>query len=690
VDRPVDEEPRQRRRDGRSLHERRALVAIAVAFAIAGCGERLGPPRKRPPPVVDAFPALRVPGPLSPRAASYAIAVRYDATARSFSGRETLTWKNTGGSAVRTLPFHLYLNGFKNETTRFWRSTGGRHRTATGGAWGWIEVTSIKIAGEELRPAARHLGEDETVLEVPLATPVEAGATVQVELAFAAQLPEVFARTGYKGAFAMVAQWFPKVGVRVGAPGFERWHCPNFHGATEFFADFGTYDVELTVPDTHVVAATGVLTAAADNGDGTRTLTYRAEDVHDFVWMIDPHMEVLTGQARVGDGTVTVRVYHRPRQRGFARRHLAAAIGAVEQFSELLVPYPWPVMTIVDPPPEAEGAQGMEYPTLVTTAGDHLFMRPGIRVPEYVTIHEVGHNWFQGILASNEVEEAWLDEGVNEWADGVVMARLYDEKRSALDWMGWQAESFRVRKAMVGSLDGLPSPIATAAYAFSDLDSYGRATYDKTMRALRTLELTVGRDRFATAVQAYAKAWSFRHPTGRDFFAALEGSLGEELRWFVAPAFYGNGTVDFALEEARCVPQHPPRGVFGDGAGRRTVAVDDSPDTGTWTCEVLVVNTGAIPAPVDVELTFADGSRQRIRWNEPGGWDARDGSRWHRYTIDRSSPLAAVEIDPDGKVLLADGVVDDHQRLGADNRASWRAGARVGSWIQTAMQVVGL
>ena len=129
------------------------LVAIAIASAaiatgamLAGCGERLGPPHQRPLPVVDAVPALRIPGPHTERAASYAIDARYDATARSLTAREVLTWKNTGASAVTTLPFHLYLNGFKNETTVFWRETGGHHRTSKAGAWGWIDVTSIKIA----------------------------------------------------------------------------------------------------------------------------------------------------------------------------------------------------------------------------------------------------------------------------------------------------------------------------------------------------------------------------------------------------------------------------------------------------------------------------------------------------------------------------------------------------------------
>ena len=669
---------------------RQLAVLAAIVLGVTACGDRLGPPRERPLPGIDPFPALRVAGPHTARAASYALDARYDASAHKLTGREVLTWINTGDSAVTTLPFHLYLNGFKNDATVFWRSTRGTARGVHAGTWGWIEVTSIKLAGAELRPAAHFVGEDETVLEVALPAPVAAGATIELELIFEAQLPEVFLRTGYKGAFAMVAQWFPKLGVRVGSPGFETWHCPTFHGATEFFADFGSYDVRLTVPSTHVVAATGVLTAAKDNGDGTRLLTYRAEDVHDFAWMIDPYMEVLTGLAQVDGGTVEVRVYHRPRQREFARRHLAAGIGAVEEFSKMLVPYPWPVMTVIDPPPEAGGAAGMEYPTLVLTAGDHVLMRSGIRVPEYITIHEIGHNWFQGLLASNEFEEAWLDEGVNEWADGVVMARLYGEKQSAVDWMGWQGEAFRLRKARGAALGDLPAPIATAAYAFSDLAAYGDATYDKTMHALRTLENVVGRDRFAQAMQAYAKDWAFKHPTGRDFFASLERGLGEELRWFVAPAFYGTGAVDFSVRSATCTPQHPPRGVFGEGAGRRTVSPDASRDTGTWSCEVIVVNTGQVPAPVDVEFRFKDGSHQRVRWNDPDGWDARDGSHWHKYVIARSSPLAEIEIDPDGKVLLRDHVTDDHVRLDGDNRAAWRAGARLSFWTQSAMQLVGL
>jgi hypothetical protein len=492
----------------------------------------------------------------------------------------------------------------------------------------------------------------------------------------------VFARTGWKGEFMMVAQWFPKIGVRVGPPGAERWHCAPFHLYSEFFADFGTYDVTLTVPATHVIAATGVLTQASDNGDATHTLVYRAEDVHDFVWMADPYMQVVKGTAKVAGGDVEVRVYHRPAQREFARRHLAAGIGAIEIFSELFVPYPWPVMSIIDPPVGADGAAGMEYPTLVTTAGDGWYSRPGMRLPEYVTIHEVGHNWFQGILASNEVDEAWMDEGVNEWADGEVIARLYGERAGIIDWMGVTLELHRLRRAVTSPLASLPSPIATASWAFVDDGAYGEATYAKTALALKTLENLVGRDAFLAAMKGYAETWAFRHPTGSDFFAAISGALDQDLSWFWGPVFHGTGAADYAVRSASCRPRREPRGVFGSGEERRVVV--DTDDTGTFQCEVVVVNDGTVSVPVDVEMRFADGTHVRERW------DDRNGGRWHRFEFDRSSKLTEVEIDPDRRVLLADDPLDDHVRLDSDARASWRAAARVGFWTQTGMQVLGL
>ena len=641
-------------------------------------------------PKIDSSLALRGGGAArSSRIANYKIEARLDPVRHQIAASETLTWTNTGQSAVDTLPFHLYLNGFKNEQSLFMRSSRGELRSARASTtgWGYLQIESVHVAGADLtaklHPPA-SAGTDESVVELPLAEPLAPGATIEVAFKFTAQLPEVFARTGYKGEFHMVGQWFPKIGVRVGAPGAERWECQPFHVNTEFFDDFGTYDVALTVPTTHTVAATGVLTNAVDAGHGLRTLTYHAEDVHDFAWMADPYMEVMSGQAKLaGDGSVEVRVYYRPEQRHFARRHLQAGIGAIEKFSAMFVPYPWPIMSVIDPPVDAAGgAGGMEYPTLVTTSGDSVFARPGIRFPEFVTVHEVGHNWFQGLLASNEAEEAWLDEGVNEWADYHVMAELYGPRTSGIDWQGWQAEIGGLIRSVTARPGDSPSPIATAAYAFVDPAAYAESTYIETSQALLTLEHTVGSQRFAAAMKAYSKAFAFHHPTGRDLFDTLGAELGQDLSWFFGPTFHEVGALELKLRRAACRPTHPPRGVFGEGSAKKTVTEVEAPDASVWSCEIVVQNTGRIHVPIDIELKFADGSSKQVRW------DDRGTATWERFVVERSSRLVEVWLDPENKLAL-DNPTPHHFRLDGDGAAALRAGAWYGSLAQTLMQIVG-
>ncbi|MBA3393691.1 MAG: M1 family metallopeptidase [Deltaproteobacteria bacterium] len=661
------------------------VIALAVAAigAQSGCRSDPGAPRVRAMPTLDRKPALRGDGAArSPRIANYKIVATLDAELHRIVATETLTWTNTGTSAVTTLPFHLYLNAFKNESSLFMRSSRGQGRDQMRGAqvgtWGWIQIDSVQVGGVELAPKLVYPGlPDESVVELTLPAAVEPGATVEVHFKFTAQLPEVFARTGYKGEFHMVGQWFPKIGVRVG----ERWECRPHHASSEFFADFGTYDVELTVPSTYVVAATGVLANVTEAPGGTRTYTYRAEDVHDFAWMADPYMDVMTGHAKVEDGKVEVRVLYRPEQKPFARRHLQAAIGAIERFSASYVPYPWPIMTVIDPPVEAAaGAGGMEYPTLVTTAGDSVFTRKGIRLPEYVTIHEIGHNWFQGLLASNEPVEPWLDEGVDEWASAKVMNDLYGSRASMIDWMDWHAEVVALRRA-AGEPGALPSPMATAAYAIVDGQAYGEASYTRTMRALKTLENLVGPTKFAAAMKVYAQTFAFKHPTGRDLFETLSRELGQDLTWFIGPVWHDVGALELGLRTAECWKAHPPRGVFD--VTKKPVTEKEARETGSYICEVVVTSTGTVHVPVDIELRFADGSTQRVRW------DDRGHASWERFTIERSSRLTEVWIDPDNKVLL-DSPFRHQYRVDGEGAASLRAAARLAAIAQTLMQVVGL
>ena len=661
---------------------------LPLVLALAACGHDHGPPHVRKMDRPDGSPALRGGGTArSPRIANYKIDVRLDAVRHQLAATETLTWTNTGASAVDKLPFHLYLNAFKNESSLFMRSSRGEMRgaKASDSAWGWITVDSLQIAGVELASKLKLVAPpDETVAELPLATPIAPGQTVDINFKFSAQLPEVFARTGYKGEFNMVGQWFPKIGVRTGPPGLEQWQCAALSANTEFFADFGVYDVKITVPSTYTVAATGVLTQASESPGGTRTFDYHAEDVHDFAWAADPFFNTRSQDVTVDGGPpVHVKVYFRNEQLDFALRHLQAGVGAIEKFSADFVPYPWSQMTIIDPPIDAAaGAGGMEYPTLVTTEGDSVFIRPGMKFPEYVTVHEVGHNWFQGILASNEPEEAWMDEGINEWADAHVMTDLYGARTSGIDQYGFQADIVALRNTIVDDPSSLPQPIATAAYAFLDTTAYAETTYDYTMRAMLTLEHEVGSAKFMAAMKAYAKAFAFKHPTGADLFATLSHELGDDFSWFFGPAFQQVGGAKYKIHSTACRQAHDIRGVVADGTGKKTRTETEAPDTGTWVCEVVVENTGPVHVPVDVELRFADDSTQRMHWDDKGN------GTFERFTVEHSTKLAAVRIDPDNLEMI-DSPLHHAYRVDGEGAASLRAGARIASWAQTLMQLVG-
>jgi hypothetical protein len=661
-------------------------LALGVALMVVGCrGGR--DPADQPLPAPDTRPPVQRPGPPPPAVASYRIDATLDVDQHLINATQTLTWRNTGKKPVAELPFHLYLNAFKNDQSVFMRESRGRHRRARASRrhWGWIEVDAIRVAGADLTGKARFPGPDETVVEVPLAAPVAPGATVEVAMSFHAQLPEVFARTGFKRDFMLVGQWFPKIGVRVEADGQERWHCEPFHVMSEFFADFGNYDVSLTVPDTHVVAATGMLVKVKDNPDSTRTLQYRAESVHDFVWMADPYMQVISGKATIQTGEVEVRVYFRPEQREFAERHLSAGIGAIEQFSRLLLPYPWPRMSIIDPPPDAAaGAGGMEYPTLVTTASDGVFAPEGVRLPELVTIHEVGHNWLQGILATNEVDDAWLDEGINQYVDGVVMEALYGEN-SIIDWGGFRASYYALQTAVDMEYRAIPEPIAQRSFDFVDGRAYGTATYGKTASMMRTLEKAIGSERFLAALRGYAEKHAFTHPREADLVAALEQGTGAKLDWFLTPALHQpGGAADLGVRSASCRRKREPQGVFGRGAGRKLVDSEPAADA-PYVCVVDVENLGRVPAPVQIEITFTDGERVRRRWDDRGV-----GPRWQRYELEHPTPIAEVLIDPDGEVALDDGRLRRGLRLFVEGEPAARAAIHGQAWTQTAMQVLGL
>jgi len=246
----------------------------------------------------------------SPRNASYRLKATLDEKAHRVIGQGTLTWRNLERKPCDKLVFHLYQNAFKNLASTFVFESGASLRGAEmpEHGYGAIDLSTLRLNGRDVVSSA-VLGD--TLLTLPLATPLDPSAIAEVEFSGSVQLPKAFARSGWADTYHAVTQWFPKIGVWDCSDGEAcGWRAHQYHGVTEFFADFGVYDVEIDVPRATQVGATGVLVAERLTDD-RRIVSYHAEDVHDFAFFADPAFVEIKDSVDDGQGPIQVRLLSR-------------------------------------------------------------------------------------------------------------------------------------------------------------------------------------------------------------------------------------------------------------------------------------------------------------------------------------------------------------------------------------------
>jgi Peptidase family M1 domain len=642
---------------------KRFLTALALAFvALAARGEDLTPP-----------------------IASYRINCRLDTEKKTVEGTEVLTWKNTTSRPADTLQFHLYLNAFRNTRSTFMRESAGvshGQRMAPGG-WGAETISRmIGADGTDLAANLRFIApddgntDDRTVAEIPLPKPVAPGETFTATIDFVSRLPRVFARSGYKGDFFFVAQWFPKIGVFTDAG----WNCHQYHAHSEFFADFGDYDVEIDVPatDRGKVGATGELVEERDAPGGRLIEHFRQESVHDFAWTADPDYLVLTDRfAENGLPQVALTLLLQPEHRLQADRYFRAAKVALAGFGRRFGPYPYKTLTIVDPPWGARGAGGMEYPTLIS-CGTSLFAPRDVLSPEGVTVHEFGHQYFYGLLASNEFEEAWLDEGFNSWATAEVLTEAYGTTHPVLSVFGYPIVFHSIPILPLDlrrSYFALASKdvLATPSWKFESAATYG-LVYSKTAYTLATLERLMGAGVMARVMRAYCDRFRFRHPTTRDFIETVNQVTGRNWDWFFDQTFFSSGTVDYAVERASCIPSPPELGLIEESGRNVEQTRATAPPAKGWRTEVVVERRGEVSLPVDILLRFVGGATYRTTWPGKG--------RWVKFRVADGPRLAEVIVDPDQKLLLDTDRNNNAYRVRSDAAAANFWTARAIFWME--------
>jgi len=579
--------------------------------------------------------------------ASYQIQVTLDPAAKTLRGHEVLTYLNASKDALPVLPFHLYLNAFRASTTTFLSESGGA--SISGGRFdpdhpGWIEVDAARILGGADLPQA--FNDDRTVMTLTLPSPLLPGATTRIEFDFSAQLPRVFARTGFwDNDFFMVGQWFPKIAAYDDLG----WHSWSFHANAEFFADFGAYDVDITVPKNFMVGATGMLTRSQDQGQ-VKTEAYHAEDVIDFAWTASPHYKIATRRS----GDVDITLLYQPENQQYVERYLKATEQALEAYGEWYYPYPYPRITVVDPPSAASGASGMEYPMFVTGGVGALGIPeiPGstLREAEVVVLHEMGHEWFYATLATNEAEEPWLDEGFTDFSTVEAATRYYGSKTSMIDAGGAGLGYGDMRRLEYLVMPRVPT--YGKAWEFDTLE-YGVAAYSKPDVVLSTLKNILGADTFDRAMKTYALRYRFKHPRTEDFIAVAQEVSGQDLKWFFDQAVYGRGILDNAVESANT---------------RRA-------EGGAYHSEVVLARKGEVKFPVDVLMAFGDGTTQRQVW---------DGQAVSQTLVfDTHAPLAFAAVDPDHKFTMEVNTVDDSLTVQPEVGPLARFASRWLFWMQT-------
>jgi hypothetical protein len=586
--------------------------------------------------------------PRSPRNANYRIDAKLDPATRTIEGEEVLIWTNITSRPTDTLRFHLYYNAWRDD-----RSTWMRERALAAprpddvprrpDEAGWIDIKStnprkgydgrgqglVNFSAGPLRFISPDDGnaDDRTVAEMPLGVAVQPGQSIGLTIAWTAHVPRTFARTGAIDDYFFIAQWFPKIGVLEDSG----WNCHQFHSSTEFFSDFGVYDVSLTVPSGWIVGATGTEQDVKDTQPGVwKTHHFRQEDVHDFAWTTSPHY--LERRARFEHATlppVEMRLLLQPEHADQADRHLDATRAALKYYGEWYGPYPYGHITIVDPAWQS-GAGGMEYPT-VFTAGTRWIAPRGVTTPEGVTVHEAGHQFWYGIVATNEFENAWMDEGLNTFSTARVIEQAYEPNYYTQRYFGgfvpWVFRDLPLTRGVDG--DRMASYRTAAGQDVQATPSYkywpptaGAITYNKTALWLHTLEGHLGWPTLQRVMSTYFQRYAFKHPKPDDFFAVANEVSGQDLAWYFDQVYRGSQTFDYGVDK-----------FTSERAGDAFHTL------------VTARRYGDGVFPVDVLVTYEDGRQSRWVWN------GRD--RWTLFEVDGASRAVSVEVDP-RRVLVLD------------------------------------
>jgi len=601
----------------------------------------------------------------------YTITASLDVERKTLTGTETIVWENTTDTPTRIVPLHLYMNAFANNESVFMRESGGHHRSSSLNqqnidAFGYCKIKAISIDGEPATAQFQYAVDIENLEELEIMDPSELtdilvrpdftigivrlnrevgpGESVTLNIEFETRFPRVFARTGYWQTFFFAGQWYPKPAVFEGESG---WNCHFFHLNSEFFADFADYSVTLDVPESHVVGATGILEADRRE-NGRHIMEFRAQNVHDFAWTAWDHWQVATDRWK----HVELVLLYPPGSEGTVALQFEALKAGLDGYGELCgYDYPYEKFTLVDPPRQAAGAMGMEYPMLVTGATPSPVLPEGLRISPMVIIHEFGHNYFYGMLASNEFEHAWMDEGMNSFATSYALERHYG---NMVDLPFLKLGAFDNARIGYAMYEG-PDVPARTSWGFSP-GGYSTLSYSKPEVFFKTLENMLGKDRFLQIFHTYFDRYKFQHPTPGDFIDVVNEVGGEDAADFIRRMVYTRDKVDYSVRRATSQREQKHVGLvrFDNPPAQEDETDADQEDTRPYVNVIIVENRGDFELPVEILAELEGGETRTFNWDGTGGWK--------RLEFQSETPMTAAVIDPQ-RTYLCDVSLSNNARV---------------------------
>ncbi len=539
----------------------------------------------------------------------YKMDVFLDVKTHILKGKQIAIYQNNSPDTLQEIYYHLYLNAFKPGSSMQIRGDviknglGDRIKAMKPEEYGWTKVKYIKADDEEI-----EFEIFDTILKAKLKKPLPPGQSVKIEMEFESQIPKQTRRNGRnnrEGIDYSMAQWYPKICEY----DFEGWHTDQYI-EREFYGVWGNFDVKITLSSDYLVGATGVIQnpdevlcgyelGAVDtvifpnqwksnSKSELKTWHFKAENVHDFAWVADRDYIHEITWPKLDDDTVIIHLLYQPDVYHLWREAGKFTKKIIKLYSDWFYKYPYKSFTVAQ-----AGDGGMEYPMLIMITG-----RRSRTSMIGILVHEIGHNWFYGLIGNNESKEAWIDEGGASFVTPRVFKEFLGKKwedfpgidkllRPASDIYGGY------RNYIVFSNFGYEEPVLLHSDFFRESVTYTNAVYGKGASIFEMLGYVVGDSVFDKIMKEFFNEWAFKHPTTKDFERVAEKVSGMELDWFFDQWLKTTRKCDYAIEGFK--------GKWETKNGQRK-----------YIAQVKLRNRGQIVMPIDLYFYFKDGTYQKV------------------------------------------------------------------------------